>query len=304
MVFEDKLDTLEFDFSSIKPEKTARGNIDYLWFTKILKPKAKGKMVNTIDKTVNATYVSDITNTLADNISIQSTHSTSKSTPIVFRDWVYYGDVYRESCWARVYATIVDVPYGGVSTAQTTLELVEYLYINNQFYSNDTNYQIQEAGSEAIRDMYGKIALGYNTMVNNFCWDGNYWVWQNWQFKPQLSVETSLGGGYGIWSAGATLSYSIESPQWKYRQSNYKTSYPKDGKHPKNAIQHIPKSKNICLLDHGDNLFIIANSISTIDSEQAPNVTTTAKFGWTFDIFYYSEGRQDYYTDFGPSLNY
>jgi len=58
------------------------------------------------------------------------------------------------------------------------------------------------------------------------------------------------------------------------------------------------------VLNHGDNLFIIANSISTIDSAQTPNVNTTAKFGWTFDIFYYSEGRQDYYTDFSPTLNY
>ena len=48
----------------------------------------------------------------------------------------------------------------------------------------------------------------------------------------------------------------------------------------------------------------IAANIATIESDVAPNFDTSAKFAWTFDIFYYSEGVQDSYTDYGLLLNY
>ena len=42
LTFEDSIDKLGVDFSNIKLTDTAPSNFDYLWFTKILKPKKTG----------------------------------------------------------------------------------------------------------------------------------------------------------------------------------------------------------------------------------------------------------------------
>ena len=102
----------------------------------------------------------------------------------------------------------------------------------------------------------------------------------------------------------ANLYLNLEFPSDKKNgSSNLKVLYPSGEEYPKNAIQNINKSKNIWLKNHGDRLDIAAN-IATIESDVAPNFDTSAKFAWTFDIFYYSEGVQDSYTDYGLLLNY
>ena len=116
----------------------------------------------------NTTTQKNNESTVDSEIGIQSLHSSSTVTPIISREWYYGGDLFKESCWAKIYGQIGDIPSNGSSNAQTTLELIEYVYVNDEFYSNDTNYTIQETGSSVVRDMYGKIALGYNSAVNNF----------------------------------------------------------------------------------------------------------------------------------------
>ncbi len=120
-------------------------------------------------------------------------------------------------------------PYGSAN-AQTKLTLVEYVYRNSILYSRDPNYHLQAAGFQATRDMNGKIALENNLMVNNFYWDGQYYVWNGFSSQINASIDLSLGGRYGPLGASATVGYSISFPESKYKGStNLKTLYPSGG---------------------------------------------------------------------------
>jgi hypothetical protein len=107
-------------------------------------------------------------------------------------------------------------------------------------------------------------------------------------------------------SAGASLGYSLEFPEYTYSgEADKKTLY-QDGydNWPKNAINHIEMSKDIILDNYLDYLDMAA-VISTIDSTEPKNVSTSASFAWTFDIFHYDEFTpDDSQTDFGLSLGY
>lgn len=284
LAFEDSLDKLGIDVSNLSLNETASAKNDYLWFTQILTPTEEGKIENPIS-----------------DIGIKSVHSSSSTTSIVYKDWTYGGDSYRESAWATVNASIGDVPRYGSAAAQTTLTLVEYVYRNSTLFSRDSNYQLQYAGSVAVRDMYGKIAVGNNTTVQNFFWDGAYWEWSN--FQTSLSIR--LATGLSAWNTSANVGLTITAPEYKQRgSSNLKTLYPSGGNFPKLAVTHIEKSKNL-YLDNNDDYLTMAANIATADSSQTTNVSTSAKFGWTFDIFYYSEFTpKDSRTDFGPTINY
>lgn len=263
----------------------APARMDYLWFTKILTPDEEGKLPNTV----------------ANNT--REGRNGMEVTTIVFRDWTYGGDSFRESAWAKVEALIVDV---GTSTsdANTKLSLVEYVYCNNSFYSNDSNYHLQAAGSQAVRDMYGKIAVGYNTAISEVSWGGKFWVWNNGSLSLAPSISIGIGVGRGIWSLGASLSLEISAPVSVQNESNGHGFYVENGIYPKTARYYIEKSKNIYLEDNGDYLEMCSD-IYTINTDLAKNIETSAEIGWTFDIFYYDEFTPaDSQTDFGPTVSY
>ncbi|WP_163537356.1 hypothetical protein [Gracilibacillus sp. YIM 98692] len=285
-IFEEKLDQINIDASKINTTKKAQSNIDYLWFTNVLEPDEIGKSKN---------------NNYHDSIGIASVNSDTKVSPIVYRDWTYGGDEFRESAWAKVYGLVNDVPQYGSSTAQTDLRLQEYVYKNGEFYSNDSNYKLQAAGSQAQRDIEGKIAFGYNTNVNYTYWDGEYWVWN----EPNVAIKLKLATGLSLWSNGPSLGLELVQAEEKYSgSSNYTTYYPEGDDFPKNGVIYIEKEKDLYLDNHEEKLFLIAD-ISTAKSSATTNVSTSAEIGWTFDIFYYDEFEpDDSQTNFGFSLDY
>jgi hypothetical protein len=289
LAFEDTVDKLGIDFSNIDAPNVASSRIDSLWFAKILSPVNRG-IIASESSVFEPNY----------GMVIDSIHSSYIYSPILYTEWSYGGYLYRESCWAKINGLIVDIPHAGTSSAQTTITLCEHLYQNGVEIGNDTLYTIQNESQYGVRDMYGKIALGYNSAVTCYYWDGNYWTSSGFR----TSITASLGGGFSTPFASASLYLNLEAASAIYNGSNHlKTLYPDgSGNYPKNAIKKIPKANNIWLENNGDYLDMVA-TVATIDSSAATDVVTTARFAWTFDVLY-DLTVQASYTNKGLALTY
>ncbi|MGZ9583817.1 hypothetical protein [Paenibacillus marinisediminis] len=277
LAFETKLENITIgDLKNITKEADP-GN-DFLWFTRLVDAPI----------TVNPAPTTPLSNS-----------SVYLSTNVYSRTQNYAGQVIQENVRGEVWGQIVDVGSSGTSTAYSKIVLAESTYIDGKLHSNSSNFQIHN-GAVSLNDMIGKVALGYNTTVNKSVWSGTYYKY------GILTGDISLDFGIGL--AGkllsATLPLSFSYVDTKVKDENSVSFYASNGNYPKTAMVKVKKTDKTFLKDNGDFYNLVA-TISTIDSSETKDYSTTAKFGWTFGIYYSTENNPiASFTDFGPSTTY
>lgn len=274
-VFESSLSELGVSkgIEKLNLKEYAETSDDFLWFAKVVDP---------IDQSVEE--IENIT-PFSNNNAVNSTRHTRTSK--------YGGGEIKETIVITVNSNIIDVGTSGTSQAYSTLSIKQTTHVNGSFHSNSSNFMIHR-GKTSLRNLIGQIALGYNTVANETQWYGNY--------REHGKNQNILDIGKSIlpWELGSVFDvFNIESADVKERRNieHYGVT--------KNSHVRISKNKGLYLKNNNDKITLKSN-ISTYKSSASANYFTSARFGWTFDV-YYEDGGADLvqgYTNFGNTIYY
>lgn len=269
IVFEQELSNLDVNLEELEKNNypLADSIDDYLWFFK----------------------VSELTeNEIVANVMPLATEYNSTVSPIVLRTSVIGGEEFRVSAWGKIEASISD------NTAQTTLSLQEYVYKESELYSNDTPFAIvYPYGSSTTM---GKIIVGDNTTIQNYRWNGDYYVGGS----LNASATAGLSIGYFGPFAGIGLNFSLGYTAPLEVNDTEECLYPDNNEWPRAALIKSPDNKELSLQNHGQHLNFIAG-IASISDEYT---STEAQFAWSFQIDFGAEANQYSVTDLPVTIPY